>query len=676
MLPPADALREFTLAQGAEFQLVHTPARPDLFDMHPLYLSSSLNHRTEALRNDVLRAHLFQQVLSVEYATSYGRNATTLTVAPLGHATAIAQAASPDVSNKYPGSNKLPPITRALYVRVLRNMPIFAGRGDAFLATMDAFVDNEFLEFVGLWTKATKFDMLSFSMHYVTLFTHLKNEAWYGVDDRSEHLPAGWVAPMMLPSSLYPELLTYYRAALPGGGTFRLTKRIPTTVAGSPEATAELLLRQHKMAEFTRAWRDALKPASDIARDLASNMADTPLDVQFWAVVKASPEVADMPPRWQSFFYGLVKAVAHTVDQVLDDNEWRQKFASIWKRLPVTIMLTSLRLVNPVPFIDRVIKLFCWKPPGMFSLLQRIGGMMAATDLTNAALKTLAKPLDTLTRLAVERTLTTLLPADASGTQARISSQDPPETIRGALIGSSDPALADPQPATIAYAKMWIRKKEKDAFVDALGGSAVTDFLTHMASAIPPLLDEIWVCVDFAALMGTLVESVTQVLAALAAYDSPPSTTREAQSTEVVQAIYEALLPFFKAGHPLLHALATKPGKHTDNLSGLIALVNYFLSTCIAPTDGSAAIMALAADARPALAALSTQEKKYLYEEVDAIIKVMESAADQRDPRLKERPVLDSLALKAYWVHLAKQLAGDHMVSESHDIPAGDLDVD
>ncbi|KAJ3007223.1 hypothetical protein HKX48_009245 [Thoreauomyces humboldtii] len=629
--------------------------------MQPLYLAATLDRRTEALRHDVLRAHLVAQIFALEFATVYGEGARTLTVAPLSH---VQHNEPPVLAPSFPGPDNLPPVVRALYVRVLRGLPIFAGHGETYLKGIDDFVHAELASFGSSWMRAAKFDILSFVMHYVALFSHLKNEAWFGCEEHQAKLPDGSFRPMLLPSSLYPDLLTSYRATLPGGGSFRLAKRLRKV--GAEEAAmahATLGLRQHKARAFTQAWRATLKAGCGICRELASAPTTQTLPEQFWDVVRHSPQVTDLPPVWQSFFYSLVTALAHTVDQVLDDADWRHKFAGIWKRLPVSIMLTSLRLVNPIPFVDRVIKLFCWKPPGMHSLLQRIGGMVAASEKTAASLKAHAKTMDSGLRVAIEKAVDSLLPADMTGNDAHLSSADPTASIAAALASTGDALLQHPTAPTIIYAKLWIRRKEKDAFVDALGGKTVTTFLAHFASAIPPLLSEIWQCIDFAALMSSLVDTVSLILAALSQYDEDPTdTTREEQATDVVNAIYAALLPFLKAAYPLLHALATRTGKKSDSPSGLLALVTYLLDTIIKPTDGAHSVLSFAADTKPALDALSESQKQVLWHEVDQLIGAMATGQDPKAHPHPARPVMDSMALEAYWRHLAGQVAGEDNV--------------
>ncbi|KAI8594073.1 hypothetical protein BDZ88DRAFT_8202 [Geranomyces variabilis] len=722
----------------AEFQRPHDAARLYLYGMQPLFLAESLNSKVESLRHDVLRARLIELILLLEFSSSYGENAATLTVAPTMDAAtrqALLQSA-PGIKDTFPGPAFFPPLTRALFVRLFRDLPIFAGHGQKYLRGVDSFVETEFLDFVGKWMRATKFDILSFSMHYVTLFAHLKNETWFGVDGNPLPIPrefAGAHAPRVLPSSLYPDLQTYYRASLPGGGTFRLAKRVRrSSPEDHPSGETHLdddevfEMREYKARAFTTAWRNVFANGCGICRELLSDqdsstatttayssLSDDPRVLRFWAIVGASPTVAELPPNWQTFFYSIVAATCQTIDAILSDRDWRTKFANIWKRLPVNIMLTSLRLVNPVPFVDRVIKLFCWKPPGMHSLLQRIGGMIAASDKTAAKIKLLSKGLDSNTRSAVEKIIDGLFEehvrADGADTGPHptrpVSALDPSDKIHAVLVAKSDSgdATALTTPHAVAYAKLYIRKKEKDEFVDSLGGKAVSDFITHVAKAVPPLLDEMWNCMDFAALMSALVDTVTACLAALALYDKTPQHATLAQKqaihTDVINALYSAVLPFLKTAYPLLYALSTR--KRTP--AGLHALIEYLFSAVMGPpppssppsvtvtngrahrttttTTGPGPILSLAKDTDAVFRELTPTQLARMWAQVDRHVALLEAGMDPRDPCAPAADVIAGPALVAFWRQIVTEFVGEDNMQRSQPQPPPmlaepDLDID
>ncbi|KAI9100587.1 hypothetical protein DFS34DRAFT_493622 [Phlyctochytrium arcticum] len=697
-----------SLEQGTEFQVPRPPARPYLVGMPPLYTREMIGHdlsddldadlsesesvhvqkkkevvsdlktshpQRDSLRHDVLRARLAELVLTLEFASSYGAKAHTLSAASLHAISKTNHHLAPSVPADFPGPSNLPPLTRALYVRLLRNLPLIAGHGPKYLQGIDKFVENEFLTVVGTWMRATKFDVLSFMIHYVTLFSHLKNEAWFGHDGQVVDVPDTYTPPAMPPSSRYTDLTSFHRASLPCGGTFRLGKRaVDESLNDSQDMAKIISLRELKAREFNNAWRNVMRAGCSLCRDAhgqhselmsSSNQPgiftkDDEWAAAFWTVAASTPDLDQLPGASKEFFYALTNALAHTIDNILDDDDWRQKFASIWRRLPVTIMLTSLRLINPIPFIERVIKLFCWKPPGMYSLLQKIGTMICAIDKTKSQLRDLSVLIHPTKRAAIDRAVDTAFNEWVNQPVMGVSSQDSPAVVEKFLRASGERCLCPGKEIAetdLAYTKLSIRKREKEDLVTLLGSPTFTAFIRHISHVFPPLLSEIWTCIDFASLMSKLVECITNILEALAAYDkAPPGTDREVLYRQVVGNVYKALLPFIKAAWPLIHAVAKKP---ESGPAGLRPLINHLFRDMIepptSPTD-ALPILDLGKDASNMLKRLSEDERDQLWNEVDEVVRHLEGASDPRQWPVGE--VLEGKAVGIYWGDVVGEFAG------------------
>lgn len=115
-------------------------------------------HSTLPFLPTVLRAHLLTLILTTEFHTSYAQHYDTLTASPLPPPNK--NIAPPVITDDYPGPSSLPPLTRALYVRLLRSLPLFANQGERYLEEFDKFFDKEWVAFVGAWMRATRFDVL------------------------------------------------------------------------------------------------------------------------------------------------------------------------------------------------------------------------------------------------------------------------------------------------------------------------------------------------------------------------------------------------------------------------------------------------------------------------------------------------------------------------------------
>ena len=177
---------------GLDWQKNYEPGRPWLEEMPSLFLAresvgdeellrlktagtyfglTTLRRMTLLINNRTiaLRARLMELTLAREFVRAYGKNATCLTASPLIRFSerdiSFRHAKPPDLRRAYStlaveGPLILPPLTRAIYARFVRGMPIFYGLGDEYIKELDAAVEKSFLDFVSKWMKATKFDVL------------------------------------------------------------------------------------------------------------------------------------------------------------------------------------------------------------------------------------------------------------------------------------------------------------------------------------------------------------------------------------------------------------------------------------------------------------------------------------------------------------------------------------
>ena len=64
----------------------------------------------------------------------------------------------------------------------------------------------------------------------------------------------------------------------------------------------------------------------------------------------------------------------------------------------------------------------------------------------------------------------------------------------------------------VEYARLLIRRAEKTAFVEMIGSPSFTAFIVHFAEVMPPLLTEMWACIDMANLVDTFFKTVSGIL--------------------------------------------------------------------------------------------------------------------------------------------------------------------
>ncbi|KAI9354114.1 hypothetical protein DFJ73DRAFT_827963, partial [Zopfochytrium polystomum] len=196
--------------------------------------------------------------------------------------------------------------------------------------------------------------------------------------------------------------------------------------------------------------------------------------------------------------------------------------------MPVGLIVGGLRLVNPVPFVERLLRLFVWHPRGVHSLLQKLSGILCGLDQTLADIKSMKQQLRGSDRDKIEKAIEPWIrnvelgtPGEAPG--SRVTDAEIQEQLLTAGVNVGDPATlkrnarmshnpsgqglgagaAHPSDPCVRYARLLLRRAEKERFVDIIGGPEVTAFIVHLASIFPPMLTELWACIDMADLAKT-----------------------------------------------------------------------------------------------------------------------------------------------------------------------------
>ncbi|KAJ1562791.1 hypothetical protein HK405_007816, partial [Cladochytrium tenue] len=377
-----------------------------------------------------------------------------------------------------------------------------------------------------------------------------------------------------------------------------------TSDAANPQQTSDLRecqtvdeevesrLRELRYRDFVESW---VKAGRSIRALLATVAPGAPGSLSaggqtygpaLFAELAREPQFDRLPPAYLALCHDVIRGLAVTLDNVFDDGEWRERLRAIWARMPLTLIVGSLRLVNPVPFVERLLRLFVWRPRGVHSLLQRLCGILCASDRTVSRLKELAAELGPDACRRVEAAVAPLVAELDADEPAASGAKVDDATLRSMLAaagvdvvgGSGSPGLAEragrhnprhprrhhhhhhhhhhPQHqsaqthanahdqqqqqqqqyratgsaaavATAAeeYARKVLRRAEKAHFIDVVGSQGTTDFIVHMAAVLPPLLAEMWACTDMADLTKTFFATITGCLDALNLYDTPDGTT-------------------------------------------------------------------------------------------------------------------------------------------------------
>eukprot|EP01117_Protostelium_nocturnum_P013583 TRINITY_DN5082_c0_g1_i1.p1 TRINITY_DN5082_c0_g1~~TRINITY_DN5082_c0_g1_i1.p1 ORF type:complete len:692 (-),score=204.59 TRINITY_DN5082_c0_g1_i1:132-2207(-) len=604
--------------------------------------SSGIETHPDNLNNlllDVLRYQCIKLSISHEFLITFGPSSPTLTSFPLDSIekySKVVELHSKELKERVKGPKSFPPLLRAFYSRWIKGLPVFSGQGDEYLEKGEIFIDNHAVPFLFKLQRATKFDLLNFLSHYLTLLGHIKNIAWYGVDDKP--LPSPFSKPIYsLPTSLLPSLIAHHRSVQNGGGSFLLYRRFQRQEKGTERIAVEEL-RREKAKGFAGAWQDAFSMGCQIIREEISDYkGENPSEFfvdRLWKMLRERKEKKDLPELWRSFLDAALRAIAHTVDNVLDNKNWRNKFKTIWKGMPLDLVLTALRLVNPIPFMDQMIKLFSWRPPGMYSLLQRFGLILCGLEKTSKALEKIKSQIHNKHRTKeIEKIVDLIFKTPLDVTQNRLSTMDPLEKIRQFLIQSGMEEVIESE---LDYCVLYLRQKEKEEFVNALGETEVIDFIKHVAKVIPPILSEVWKCYNFAQLMTELVHTITQTLEVLSAYDSCHSASEHSKvHPKVIEGMTQKFDVFLDSLYSVAHNLSKQ---ERAGPGGIHAVVDYLYREFIRPhgsfdpndesdTDRDS-LFETGLDSRCVLNQLNEEERKRLLREVEMVLERMRTSRD------------------------------------------------
>ncbi|KAJ3038812.1 hypothetical protein HDV00_000300 [Rhizophlyctis rosea] len=238
-------------------------------------------------------------------------------------------------------------------------------------------------------------------------------------------------------------------------------------------------------------------------------------------------------------------------------------------------------------------------------------------------LNVLAHTIDnTLRRTAIEQAVKDSYRAVG---KPPVSSQDTLLKIKDMLW---DAKISNADDVEALYAKLLIRKIEKEDFVDALGSDEVTRLVVHICKSLPPILSEIWECTDFAKLFSKFFDTIPAVLAALKPYDQyrfpeelPPSSVRK----EMVRNVASSLRPFFDLFYTFLQTLADKEPKGP---AGLHAMIDWVISESVATDEkeGSRKSIMDFAKGVPFVENVSDG----VWKDVEVVIDLMEKGVDER----------------------------------------------
>ena len=293
--------------------------------------------------------------------------------------------------------------------------------------------------------RATQFDVIAFASHIITLLSHTNDQVHiHGHFEPTAENLWPWV-----------DNVRHVRA-LDIRGPLRHDAHVPEVICIS---------REHKFLAYTKSLATFLEALKEADFEATSRK-----------VVEKAKTLDELPHAYKKIATTLLDLTARTLDILLDHKERQRNLRFILDKIPVTLLVQSVRFINPMPFVEKLISIFVWKPPAMRSLLQVLGAMICGEQSSKKKMNEMKDGLNNEERAYLESLL-----------ELTEHLYDPKDRIH------SMKRMADREldARCIRYFKLRIRQKEKEDFVSYLASKPLTNFLKDLAHILPPLIDEI-----------------------------------------------------------------------------------------------------------------------------------------------------------------------------------------
>ncbi|KAI9354103.1 hypothetical protein DFJ73DRAFT_959090 [Zopfochytrium polystomum] len=462
----------------------------------------------------------------------------------------------------------LPILSRGFYHRWIRSMPILESRGEAYLRGIDAFVENGWLLLIGSWIRATKFDVMGFAKHHIALFFFAfpngpeqtpsksarapptstqapalgRDEDDSDDDDVFHDAEEGDLDPTSATAAKALEECDAFRrkviyqlasaTSIPSVGRFAShgTRCVSHSLDGDDDEdvyyealhdptaaqyAADPYIQARRYEDLVRVWVNTARAAYAVVSEVRSDPNNNDKHAKVYGpalfdVCAKCRDYEDLPANYKELVELAVTGTTVVLDNILDEKGWRHKVQLIWSKLPLSLIVGSLRLINPMsvekamePLVHEVEHGAVGSTPG-----SQIGSKKLRVLLENGGIKFSGPHQPSKPHHRHHHHHRSHHNHHNHHHQHHASHRTTQESEQTSYDA-----------ACMKYARLILRRAEKARFVDVIGSTEVTDFIIHIAAILPPLLTEMWSCTDMANLAKVFFDVCTECLDALAAYD-------------------------------------------------------------------------------------------------------------------------------------------------------------
>ncbi|KAI8905126.1 hypothetical protein EDD86DRAFT_249333 [Gorgonomyces haynaldii] len=309
--------------------------------------------------------------------------------------------------------------------------------------------------------------------------------------------------------------------------------------------------RVKKAFSLAQSFSNAVKYLKDVQEDIVGLELEEE-DKPWWYLIRECPSAKDLPALHKEMIQSVCTLIAHLFDSVLDDPSKRHTMQTIYSRLPVSLMVYSVKVMSPAPFVDKFIKLFLWAPTNDVPSLVQYMASLLCKQSESVNLKRRMDPLmssefKNLTRDIIDNT---------SG----LFSTQTDQQLTKLIIAHG---YKHPERTELAYFRVCLRCHEKNQFVASLNDPLQKQFIIHALEGLPTLVREMTKFCDTSAVIKQYFACIGECLEIMKKYDEVQKTDQgfnrdfvsQADRHDMIQQMSNAWYRFVEHFYPFLRKL-------------------------------------------------------------------------------------------------------------------------
>ena len=334
----------------------------------------------------------------------------------------------------------------------------------------------------------------------------------------------------------------------------------------------------------------------------------------WWATLRDTPNADEMLPVHTETISHFSKLLACILENVFSNRERVRRFSNVWTKVPQTMLITSLYILNPAPFVTKIMGLFLWKPSvNALSFCQRIASSLVGVSKTVASINAIRLEITPSRASQIEA----LLKSEKGGLSSYSS------VIDFKMVLNIDDDSTD-SINEIEYAKCIIRKEEKMQYVDFLGVLGHSPILDLLSEYLPILLREIGRIGSMSTMVQLLFNLINKFLEILNKSVVEPRPSQ----LDVIKDLHETFYQFMLDFYPFLHK-ASLLSNTNDKLVVFPVIIDSLLGLFLGWKSHANKDSNLHQNLKTFLQSLGPEEQIEISKHLETVVKLSEKGIDE-----------------------------------------------